>query len=275
MKKKMEELFRNIFPKRVKNYKFLKSKFINQNGLEIGGPSFAFTEKGFLPLYSVVGNLDGCNFSNQTVWEGEIKSGLNYKYGVRTGTQFILDGGSLMEIADNSYDFVLSCHSLEHMANPIKALAEWKRIIKDNSYVLLILPHKDNTFDRNRPITHMDHLINDLENNTLENDETHFQEVLSLHDLSLDAGIKDMETLRLRTSGNYDNRCVHHHVFNTPMVAQMVDYAGFKICEIQHFNPFHIIFLLKKPYGNFDNSAFLSPENKAYQKQQFPSDRIW
>lgn len=275
MKKKMEKLFRNIFPKRVKNYKFLKSKFINQNGLEIGGPSFAFTEKGFLPLYSVVGNLDGCNFSNQTVWEGEIKSGLNYKYGVRTGTQFILDGGSLMEIADNSYDFVLSCHSLEHMANPIKALAEWKRIIKDNSYVLLILPHKDNTFDRNRPITHMDHLINDLENNTLENDATHFQEVLSLHDLSLDTGIKDMEALRLRTSENYDNRCVHHHVFNTPMVAQMVDYAGFKICEIQHFNPFHIIFLLKKPNGNFDNSAFLSPENKAYQKQQFPSDKIW
>lgn len=271
----MEKLFRNIFPKRVKNYKFLKSKFINQNGLEIGGPSFAFTEKGFLPLYSVVGNLDGCNFSNQTVWEGEIKSGLNYKYGVRTGTQFILDGGSLMEIADNSYDFVLSCHSLEHMANPIKALAEWKRIIKDNSYVLLILPHKDNTFDRNRPITHMDHLINDLENNTLENDATHFQEVLSLHDLSLDTGIKDMEALRLRTSENYDNRCVHHHVFNTPMVAQMVDYAGFKICEIQHFNPFHIIFLLKKPNGNFDNSAFLSPENKAYQKQQFPSDKIW
>ena len=275
MKKKMEKLFRNIFPKRVKNYKFLKSKFINQNGLEIGGPSFAFTEKGFLPLYSVVGNLDGCNFSNQTVWEGEIRSGLNYKYGVRTGTQFILDGGSLMEIADNSYDFVLSCHSLEHMANPIKALAEWKRIIKDNSYVLLILPHKDNTFDRNRPITHMDHLINDLENNTLENDATHFQEVLSLHDLSLDTGIKDMEALRLRTSENYDNRCVHHHVFNTPMVAQMVDYAGFKICEIQHFNPFHIIFLLKKPNGNFDNSAFLSPENKAYQKQQFPSDKIW
>ena len=275
MKKKMEKLFRNIFPKRVKNYKFLKSKFINQNGLEIGGPSFAFTEKGFLPLYSVVGNLDGCNFSNQTVWEGEIRSGLNYKYGVRTGTQFILDGGSLMEIADNSYDFVLSCHSLEHMANPIKALAEWKRIIKDNSYVLLILPHKDNTFDRNRPITHMDHLINDLENNTLENDVTHFQEVLSLHDLSLDTGIKDMEALRLRTSENYNNRCVHHHVFNTPMVAQMVDYAGFKICEIQHFNPFHIIFLLKKPNGNFDNSAFLSPENKAYQKQQFPSDKIW
>ncbi len=271
----MEELFRNIFPKRVKNYKFLKNKFFNQNGLEIGGPSFAFTEKGFLPLYSVVGNLDGCNFSNQTVWEGEIKSGLNYKYGVRKGTQFIFDGGSLKEIADNSYDFILSCHSLEHMANPIKALVEWKRIIKDNSHVLLILPHKDNTFDRNRPITHINHLINDLKNNTLENDETHFQEVLSLHDLSLDAGIKDMEALRLRTSGNYDNRCVHHHVFNTPMVAQMVDYAGFKICEIQHFNPFHIIFLLKKSNGNFDNSAFLSPENKAYQKQQFPSDRIW
>ena len=275
MKKKLEKLFRDIFPKRIKNYNFYKSKFQNLKGLEIGGPSFAFTEKGFLPLYSIITNLDGCNFSEKTVWEGEISSGQNYKYGNNTGTQFIFDGGNLKLIPNNTYDFVLSCHSLEHMANPIKALEEWKRVIKNNSYVLMIIPHKDNTFDRNRPLTTLDHLINDLENDTKENDTTHFEEVISLHDVSLDAGVKSKEALKKRTLDNINNRCVHHHVFNTPLVAKMVDFAGLRICDIQHFNPFHIIFLLQKTDMEFTNAAFLSLEHSAYQKKRFPSDKIW
>lgn len=275
MKKRLESLYRNIFPKRIKNYNLYKNKFKNLKGLEIGGPSLAFTDKGFLPLYSLIGNLDGCNFSENTVWEGEISSGQNYKYGNRTGTQFIFDGGNLELIPDNSYDFILSCHSLEHMANPIKALEEWQRVIKNNSYILMIIPHKDNTFDRNRPITTLDHLKSDWKNDTKENDSTHFEEVILLHDLSLDAGVESKEQLENRTLDNINNRCVHHHVFNTPLVAKMVDLVGLKVCDIQHFNPFHIIFLVQKTDSTFTNNTFLSPEYSAYQKQQFPSDKIW
>ncbi len=271
----IEKYFRAFFPKRVDNYKIIISRFQNKGGLEIGGPSFAFSNKGFLPLYHLVKNLDGCNFSSHTVWEGNIKPGQNYKYGKRTGTQFIFDGGNLNEIPDDSYDFVLSCHSLEHMANPLKAMQEWKRVIKNNAYVLLILPHMDKTFDRNRPLTSMSHLISDLENNTQENDSTHFDEVIFLHDLSMDGGVKNIGDLKKRTSENFSNRCVHHHVFNTPLVAKLADYTGFKICYIQHFNPFHIIFLLKKTNAAFSNVDFLSPDNKVYQKQQFPSDNLW
>ena len=275
MRKKIETLYRNIFPKKITNYNSLKINFRDKCGLEIGGPSHAFTNKGFLPLYSIVKNLDGCNFASNTVWEGEILSGKNYRFGNRRGTQFIFDGGNLNVIANDTYDFVLSCHSLEHMANPIKALIEWKRVITNDSHVLLIIPHKDNTFDRNRPLTTLDHLINDLENNTQENDTTHFEEVIALHDISLDAGVKEKEALKLRTLDNINNRCVHHHVFNTPLVAKMIDFAGFRICEIQHFNPFHIVFLMQKTSSEFNNFSFLSPKNKAFQKPQFPSDMIW
>lgn len=275
MKKRLESLFRNLFPKKIKNYNFYKSEFQNLRGLEIGGPSFAFTEKGFLPLYPIIENLDGCNFSENTVWEGEISSGQTYKYGNSTGTQFIFDGGNLESIPDNSYDFILSCHSLEHMANPIKALKEWKRVIKNNSYILMIIPHKDNTFDRNRPLTTLDHLRNDWENDTNENDSTHFDEVISFHDLSLDAGVRSIEELKIRTLDNINNRCVHHHVFNTPLVVKAADSVGLKVCDIQHFNPFHIICLVQKSDTIFTNATFLSPEHSAYQKPQFPSDKLW
>lgn len=275
MIKSIEQLFRFFFPKRVKNYTFIISKFQNKTGLEIGGPSFAFMDKGFLPVYSLIKDLDGCNFSDNTVWEGNIQSGNNYKYGKRTGRQFIFDGGNLNQIGDNTYDFVLSCHSLEHMANPLKALMEWKRIIKNNSHVLLILPHKDKTFDHNRALTSMSHLINDLENDMQENDSTHFDEVISFHDITLDNGVNNIDELKKRTFENFSNRCVHHHVFNTPLVAKMADYTGFKICEIQHFNPFHIIFLLEKTDNHFNNTAFLTLEHKAFHNQQFPSDKLW
>ena len=275
MIKILEKIFREVFPKRLKNYSAITAQFKNLNGLEVGGPSFAFTDKGFLPIYKVVKNLDGCNFSNTTVWEGNIISGRNYRYGNKTGIQIIADGGDLKEISENSYDFVLSCHSLEHMANPIKALIEWKRIIKNNGMVLLILPHKDKTFDRNRPITSMSHLIEDYVNNTNENDCTHFDEVISLHDLSLDYGVKTLQELQERTLENFTNRCVHQHVFNTPLVAKMLDFAGFKIREIQHFNPFHIIVLLQKTNKALNNKKFLSPDYPVYHKQQFPSDKLW
>ena len=67
------------------------------------------------------------------------------------GKQYILEATELYEINSNTYDFLLSSHMLEHTANPIKALKEWKRIIKDKGYLILIVPHKDGTFDDNIP----------------------------------------------------------------------------------------------------------------------------
>ncbi len=276
MLKKIEHLYRQFFPKRMENYRIYISAVLGKNGLEIGGPSFTFTSKGFLPLYDHINSLDGCNFSTNTVWEGNIAEGKNYRYGTKTGMQIISDGSQLNTTDDAKYDFVLSCHSIEHMANPVKALKEWKRIVKDNGYILLIVPHKDHTFDHNRPVTTLEHLIKDFENNIQEDDTTHFEEVIKLHDISLDNGVKDQAFLKTRTLDNFNNRCVHHHVFNTPLVAKLADFSGLKICDIRHFNPFNIIILLQKLNDEKpDNSFYLNSSNTVFQKEKFPSDKIW
>ncbi len=41
-------------------------------GLEIGGPSKIFRKS--IPLYKRNNNIDFANFSNQTIWEGEIRN---------------------------------------------------------------------------------------------------------------------------------------------------------------------------------------------------------
>ena len=71
-------------------------------------------------------------------------------------------------------------HCIEHIANPLKAISEWKRILKDNGLILLIVPHKDKTFDHNRPITSLSHLIEDMKTDVQEDDSTHLPEILEL-----------------------------------------------------------------------------------------------
>lgn len=274
MIKKMEQVFRQFFPKRMKNHQFFLSHLKGLNGLEIGGPSPSFDSRGFIPLYECINNLDGCNFSDNTVWEGNIGTGQNYKFGKKTGYQIISDGSDLSQVPDAKYEFVLSCHSIEHFANPIKALLEWKRVIRDNGYILLVVPHKDKTFDNRRPVTTLEHIVEDHKNNVQEDDSTHFEEVISLHDILVDNGIADKESLRKRTLDNFNNRCVHHHVFNTPLVAKIANHIQLKICDIQHFNPFNIIILLQKCESETpNNSSFLDGNNKIYQNNLFPSDK--
>lgn len=126
--------------------------FKDKNGIEFGGPSSLFFYR--LPLYEMVNKLDGCNFSKNTVWEGEIAEGNSYNYyKSKTGFQYISEANDLKEIASEHYDFLLASHCLEQCANCIKTLQEWLRLLKPGGYIILILPDKRFTFDHNREVT--------------------------------------------------------------------------------------------------------------------------
>ena len=43
----------------------------------------------------------------------------------------------------NTFDAIHSSHCLEHMNEPIKALAGWWSILKPNGYLILVVPHED------------------------------------------------------------------------------------------------------------------------------------
>src|SRR5215216_66239 len=132
----------------------LKSK----TGLEIGGPSSIFGLKGYFPVYVFADHIDGVNFSNETIWEGKIGEGQNFRYFEdKTGHQFIDEASELKNISSQKYDFVLSSHSLEHVANPVKALKRWNDVLKDGGQLVLILPDKEHTFDVHRSYTSFQH----------------------------------------------------------------------------------------------------------------------
>jgi SAM-dependent methyltransferase len=64
-------------------------------------------------------------------------------------------------IADSSVDFVISAHVIEHLPDPIGSLREAMRILKPGGVHLLAVPDMRYTFDRNRPLTTLEHLLAD------------------------------------------------------------------------------------------------------------------
>jgi SAM-dependent methyltransferase len=218
------------------------------NGIEIGGPSEFFREgKGF-SIYSVAAGLDNVNYSTKTLWEAEIREGRNFKYAQHKapGQQFIAEATDLASIPDGTYDFVASCHTLEHCANPLQALREWRRILKDDGWLVLVLPHKAGTFDHRRKVTEFEHLLEDYHGGVGEEDSTHFSEILEKYDLRRDPGQRSQEDFEDWIHNNAVNRGAHHHVFDPTLAATLVDYAGFKLSALEAVLPFHIFIVAQK-----------------------------
>lgn len=60
-----------------------------------------------------------------------------------------------LPFGDGEFDFLLASHVLEHVPDPIGALREWQRVAR---LLLVVLPGRDNPYDRARPLTPIDEL---------------------------------------------------------------------------------------------------------------------
>jgi SAM-dependent methyltransferase len=223
----------------------LSSALIGKTGLEIGGPSSFFVRQ--LPLYRVAHAIDQLNFSADTVWSrADGNKSPHQGPALARGQTIICDGTDLREVSDAHYDFVLSCHNLEHIANPLRALAEWVRVIRSGGHLLLIVPNKTGNFDHRRPYTRMEHLLEDFQRQVDEHDLTHLEEILALHDLSRDPGAGNAKAFKARSLRNFENRCLHHHVFDLPLAAAALEHAGLQI-QRHATTPHEYVVLASKP----------------------------
>lgn len=251
--------------------------FADKTGLEIGGPSGMFSRNGALPVYPLAARIDNCNFGHRTTWEGAIATGPTFHFDAARppGQQYVAEATDLTGIASSTYDFVLSSHMLEHSANPLKALTEWLRVLKDGGTLALALPHRDGTFDHRRPVTPMAHLVEDFERDMGENDLTHLDEILRLHDLHRDPEAGDAQAFAERSRRNVENRCLHQHVFDTRLAIEIADHMGLQLLSVDVFRPHDILLVTRKPAPGqvVDNRGFMSPQAPATWRSPFPTDR--
>jgi hypothetical protein len=273
----LSAFYRRIRPFRAKSFSVCCDRLAGRKGVEIGGPSRIFSPRGIYPLYPVAASLDNVTFASRTIWEGELPGDREYHFDADKlpGKQFILDATDLSGIADGSYDFLLSSHVLEHLANPLRGLHEWQRIVKEGGALVIILPHKDGTFDHLRPVTTIQHMLEDYAQDRDEHDDSHVDETLRLHDLDYDDGVSDRGEFEQRLRNNAKERSLHHHVFSTLTAAQLFDCAGLQILSLETVRPCHIVAVAIKAAHKGDdvNRPYLDPASPLYSRSPFRTDR--
>lgn len=226
----IQKLKKRYFVKPFPGFQEMEHFFLDKTGIEIGGPSWFF--KGCMPVYDKAGTLDGVNFSTSTIWTGVIDAKKGYVVdGRRTGRLYILDAVDLSPIGKDAYDFVLSCNNIEHIANPMKAMEQWLSVLKKGGVLVVVAPRKEANFDHNRETVTFGHLLADYRNNTAEDDLEHLEEILALHDLKRDPRAGTMEQFRERSLRNFENRCLHHHVFDLNVLRELFGYFRLSVIE--------------------------------------------
>ena len=77
---------------------------------------------------------------------------------------------------DHALDYVIASHVLEHVANPVAALAEWYRVVRPGGIIYFVVPNRLAAFDHARELTTVEHLLNDYATGATAHDATHIDE---------------------------------------------------------------------------------------------------
>jgi glycosyltransferase involved in cell wall biosynthesis/2-polyprenyl-3-methyl-5-hydroxy-6-metoxy-1,4-benzoquinol methylase len=123
-------------------------------------------------------------------------------------------------ISNESVDFVIACHVLEHTANPLLALRTAYLRLKPGGQLVLVIPDKRYTFDRQRELTPLEHLILDYESPSPDRDRQHWQEwytkAFPVSPEQIDGSI---------ASALERDADIHYHTWTYESFTEMVEYA--------------------------------------------------
>lgn len=221
---------------------FLEGK----KGLEIGGPSMPMMGLG---VYTAPASLDNANYSPATIWNKN-EENAPYVFEGKTcpGVISIVDAVALSSrYAPNTYDFVFTSHTLEHLVNPLKALNEMSLITKPGGLALHVLPWKEGTFDHRRPITPFSELLQHFHEDRDESDVSdHMDEVRQYYDLERDKPAGTWTDFLHRCTKHKENRALHVHVFDFALLTQCLEFLGYKVLDTQLVEPYHQVILARK-----------------------------
>ncbi|HEY3842373.1 MAG TPA: methyltransferase domain-containing protein [Acidimicrobiales bacterium] len=148
------------------------SEFLHGSGIELGPGHSPYAP---LPHGTSVRYVDR--------WQPEQNSSLFRELGgdahfPRPDVVANFDVDRLDDFPDQSEDFVICSHVLEHVANPIALLRDIYRVLRPGGTLLLLLPDRHRTFDSTRVPTSLAHLVVEFEKDVTEVDDLHIEEFL-------------------------------------------------------------------------------------------------
>jgi GT2 family glycosyltransferase/glycosyltransferase involved in cell wall biosynthesis/SAM-dependent methyltransferase len=129
------------------------------------------------------------------------------------------DAYSLKTIENDSYDFCICNHVFEHMRDPIGAFINWVRILKPGGILYISIPDAGNPLDTGRPVTTLQHIIDDYTTVDLTKDRQHFFECARYwHNTG------DDKANAIAESNWQRGYSIHYHVFDDPAIHQILNH---------------------------------------------------
>lgn len=207
--KRLVSVVRSVINVRRSSFtRYLIGRYCCRNGLEVG--------PGMAPYSRSPG----------TVYMDKFPAGRS------TARRFIIGDAGSIPFQDESFDFVISSHCLEHCPNTLKVLEEWKRVTRSNGVMFLILPHGERTFDRGRQFTTLEHHLEDQLKGVDERDPTHWREFAEYSIPQYNHGWINQAR---KEDGSWDfewvaaNGHLHYHVWTQDEIIDVLKHLGCRI----------------------------------------------
>ncbi len=158
------------------------------------------------------------------------------------------DGETLATIADDSLDFIIANHMLEHTENPLGTIRNHLKKIRRGGTLYYAVPDKRCGFDINRPLTPFEHLLRDDRDGAHSSRTLHFQEWVRFIEK-----VEDPAQAEIRAQVLMDmNYSIHFHIWDCDHFRDFLKraraYLGHSF-KIKYFGKNYVeaIAVLKKP----------------------------
>lgn len=198
-------LRRLVYPVALLDREILARHFISGEGIEIGGLHHPTRVKARVRY---VDRLPDDGLSEHYPERGE----------TTVHVDIVDDAQTLSTVADASQDFLIANHVLEHCRDPLGALRNWFRVVRDGGTIFMALPDKRRTFDREREVTPLAHLAAHVEGTA--DDWPHYVDYARHVRLAPEAEVE----AKARELAEQDYS-IHFHVWTQREMVEMIEDA--------------------------------------------------
>ena len=228
----------------------MRAAVFGKRGLEIGGP----TPQAEL-IYEWLASCDNlAQFPDEHHARPDLVDGGDFagNGGRVVGRTLVGDASNITAVVGyGEYDVLFASHVLEHFLDPLGALLRWDAVLAPGGVLFLLLPWKDDTFDRFRAPATLEQLAQKHVRSLAATSDAplmvDFEQTVRAIDLTMDWGFppgSQASDLRHRTLESPEGReMLHWHVFDFHLLQQLFECLNYDVLLMDLVAPFHQVII--------------------------------
>ncbi|MFW6255086.1 MAG: class I SAM-dependent methyltransferase, partial [Chitinivibrionales bacterium] len=129
---------------------------------------------------------------------------------------------------DSSFDFIVINNVLEHIANPIREIVHFHRILKKDGVLVLCIPDKNFVhWDKDRELTSFEHLWKEYQDDVTEVTPEHFHDLVPVDNPDAIKGSREWDEALAHIVARRD----HCHIWTSKTFKELLE-TVFQKCAV-------------------------------------------